>query len=68
MSRTTFVSPQGERDHKKNTTWARSCGFYGSHAATLAKSYKIGKISALKDLDNELAIDDPSDVCVRLHC
>ena len=38
------------------------------HAATLATSYKSEKISALKDIDNELAIDDPSGVCVKLHC
>ena len=43
----------------------RSCKFYCSHPATWARSYRsyqIRKISALKDLDHHVAIDDLSKV------
>ena len=40
----------------------RSCRVYGSHTATWAKSYRSGNISALKDLDPAVGVDDLSDV------
>ena len=59
--------PAGCEGPQRSTTWGRSCRFYGSHAVTLARSYKIGKRSALKDINHEVAIDDLSDVSIRLH-
>ena len=61
------IKPAWWEGPQRITTWARPCRFYGSHAVTLARSYRIGKISALKDLDHEVAINDLSEVCIRLH-